>query len=564
MNKFNLTEEPWIPCLMLKNNETKDLSLFEVLSKAHEIKEITDNSPLVVVSLHRLLLAILHRNFGPKNFEEWKTLWKQGSWNAEKLKDYFDNRCKDRFNLFDEERPFYQYPQILKAGGKEADIAPLEILMQEKVAGNNATLFDHSFDESPKGYSPAIAARCLIARQAYSIGFGKNYPFYLSDSSIIRGFTVLAYGDNLFETLALNLVIYRNDKPIPTQEDDDGNIFDKPFWERNELEKASERDSIEIIDKGKKKIIQRPDLPNGYLDYLTWQSRQIKLFREETNVNVCQIQQNFKLNDESLFDPFKCYSAVEKEGWKPRSLLPDKSVWRDSHTLFQQFDNVPSRSGKFYRRPQIFNLLAQVSSAVQNGEIKGQRTYEFGVFGMATEIGKAASVILWKQERLPLPLVFLSDNELQGKLSTIIGFAEDLARILQSSINKLAFEFLPNIAGKDRSEKAKKIAENFPTMPTFWGNLEITFKRIIIHLPEKQDEAICEWFQFVNKTAKKAFDKTADSLSGSAIEQKAIVEAEKKFNIEKHVLLHGTKDGKKSGNSIYRHYLSVEEKEVRL
>ena len=40
MNKFNLIEEPWIPCLMLKNNETKDLSLFEVLSKAHEIKEI--------------------------------------------------------------------------------------------------------------------------------------------------------------------------------------------------------------------------------------------------------------------------------------------------------------------------------------------------------------------------------------------------------------------------------------------------------------------------------------------------------------------------------------------
>jgi CRISPR system Cascade subunit CasA len=240
MNKFNLTEEPWIPCLMLETNETKDLSLFDVFSRAHEIKEITDNSPLVLVSLHRLLLAILHRNFGPKSFDDWKELWRKGCWDAEKLKSYFD-KCKDRFNLFDEERPFYQYPRVLKAGGKEADIVPLELLMQEKVAGNNATLFDHSFDENPKGYSFAISARYLLARQAFSIGFGKNYPFYLSDSSIIRGFTVLTLGKNLFETLALNLIVYRNDKPIPTQEDDEGNILDKPF--------GSETNCIELMKK---------------------------------------------------------------------------------------------------------------------------------------------------------------------------------------------------------------------------------------------------------------------------------------------------------------------------
>ena len=113
MNKFNLTEEPWIPCLMLKDNETKDLSLFEVLSKAHEIKEITDNSPLVVVSLHRLLLAILHRNFGPASFSEWKKLWNQKKWDAEIINRYFDNEAiKSRFNLFDAEKPFYQVAEI--------------------------------------------------------------------------------------------------------------------------------------------------------------------------------------------------------------------------------------------------------------------------------------------------------------------------------------------------------------------------------------------------------------------------------------------------------------------
>jgi hypothetical protein len=54
-------------------------------------------------------------------------------------------------------------------------------------------------------------------------------------------------------------------------------------------------------------------LPYGYLDYLTWQSRQIKLFPEENSVRVCQIQQNFKLNDESLFDPFNVIQPMRKK-----------------------------------------------------------------------------------------------------------------------------------------------------------------------------------------------------------------------------------------------------------
>jgi hypothetical protein len=77
----------------------------------------------------------------------------------------------------------------------------------------------------------------------------------------------------------------------------------------------------------------------------------------------------------------------------------------------------------------------------------------------------------------------------------------------------------------------------------------------MLELPEKQKDAMREWFGFADKTAKESFNQTANSLSGSAIEQKAIVEAEKKFNIDRHILLHGTKDGKKSGNSIYRELL---------
>ena len=72
--EFNLVDEKWIPCLIAGEKSPQEFSLREVLVQAHEISEIFDNSPLVTISLHRLLLAILHRNFGPASFSKWKEL----------------------------------------------------------------------------------------------------------------------------------------------------------------------------------------------------------------------------------------------------------------------------------------------------------------------------------------------------------------------------------------------------------------------------------------------------------------------------------------------------------
>lgn len=521
MNKFDLTKEPWIPCLML-DGTLKEFGLLDTLAKAREIKEISDDSPLVTVSLHRLLLAILHRNFGPQTFEDWKNLWRKGFWDAEKLKSYFEsNSCKNRFNLFDDERPFYQYSQVLKAGGKEADVSPLEILMQERAAGNNATLFDHSFEDKPNSHPAATAARYLIARQAFSIGFGRSYPFYFSDSTMIRGFTYLAYGKNLFETLALNLVVYnRQGKPMPT-EDDDGVCLDKPFWEQEHLLQASERD-----DKG--------TTLKGYLDYLTWQSRRIKLFPNEDykTVSFCQIQQNYKLKAENIFDPFKTYQSNDKEGWKPKGLIPNKSLWRDSHTIFRKTNDATYQAA-------LFKHLANVWKSVDEGEIEGKKNYRLSVFGLATEINKAASILVWAHERLPLPLVYLDNENLLADLQSALNFVEEIAKILNQSVNSLAFYLIPkpateNKGGEEKGskkdwDKAQILARNFQATPMFWSMCEIPFQAFLSDLPENRESAIEKWFKITDESAQTAWRKTADSLNISAREQKAIVEAQSLF-----------------------------------
>src|SRR5208337_2892458 len=107
-----------------------------------------DPSPLVLIALHRLLLAILHRNFGPESLEVWKKLWQRGRWDEKPLSDYF-NRWRHRFDLFDSERPFYQVARM-----EDANKHPVHLLALEASAGNNPTLFDHSFSTTSATFTP--------------------------------------------------------------------------------------------------------------------------------------------------------------------------------------------------------------------------------------------------------------------------------------------------------------------------------------------------------------------------------------------------------------------------
>ncbi len=103
---YNLIHKPWIPCLTLED-EVIELGLLGMLVQAHRLREIADPSPLVVIALHRLALAVLHRLFGPKTYSAWGELWEEGEWPGEPLAAYFEE-WRDRFDLFHPEKPFFQ------------------------------------------------------------------------------------------------------------------------------------------------------------------------------------------------------------------------------------------------------------------------------------------------------------------------------------------------------------------------------------------------------------------------------------------------------------------------
>jgi CRISPR system Cascade subunit CasA len=523
MPEFNLVDQPWIPCLMLETGEARELSLRETLTQAHRVRELFDDSPLVTIALHRFLLAVLHACFrGPRDFDEWKSLWANKRWDETKINQYLDG-WKHRLDLFDAERPFYQVPPMKKENtGKKAakkkeevntapesvEFHPIALLAHEAATGNNATLFDHRFNDAPRVVGPAEAARYLIARQAFSVGGGVSQPFNLSHAPLASGFTVLAQGDDLFETLALNLMAYTNERPLTGRNKP---FDDAPVWEQDPPDEPD--------DKGTR--------PRGYVDYLTWQSRRIYLEPEGEAplVRRCQLQQKLKLSDQPLlFDPFKCYDFERDDkgndkAAKAFNLSPSKAVWRDSHALFQQVKDEK----KGVRRPEVFNHLAMIELARQNGEVEANAAYAFTVYGFATEPGKAANVIHWARERLPLPLSYLTDGALVEVLADALNFAEEMAENLKTAVKTLARLLVGD-------QDAGELARSFGAESLYWSRLETPFKRLLVALPNQNREDEFEWARTVEGTAWAALNQVTAGLSGSARDFKAITAAEAAFS----------------------------------
>lgn len=529
MPSFNLVTEKWIPCLT--DDGATEFSLREVLTQAHTIKELSDDSPLVTVALHRLLLAILHRNFGPASFDEWKELWRNGRWDEVTLNSYFEEQ-KKCFELFDEKRPFYQVQRmtktvVVKKGkekkeetkNEEVDSLPISTLIQEAAAATNATLFDHRMDSFAEAMKASEVARYLIARQGYSISEGSGY----AEAVGADGYTVLIKGKNLFETLVLNLVPYNEEQPIPHQKEK-GSSKDMPVWEQEYPQQADEKGQAQ---------------PLGYLDYLTWQSRKIHLVckDEGTLVSHCQRVKNLKLNTEiEIFDPLKSYEKTDQKGWLARRVNEEKALWRDSHSLLEEAENpTDSRS----KRPEVFNHLAQIASAKKRKEITADPKYAFVIFGMNNKNGKA-SFDLWVREQLPLPLSYLTNPNLITKLRQAIEIAEQVeggspAKGLRAAIKKLS---LALVGDKEWADLAK----SFGTEEMYWSILNAPFKQLMASLAADEvfddDEEVTRygenelprWARFVARQADNALQNAINSLRGTARELKAASLAEAEFN----------------------------------
>lgn len=533
MFTFNLINEKWIPCLMPDGNK-EELSFKDTLIKAPDISEIFDPSPLVTAALYRLLLVVLHRNFGPANEAEWGKLWNNGlgGWETNRLIAYL-GKWHDRFDLFDDKYPFYQcsaMPTVAtdKKRKEKSYSKSVANMVHELATGNNATLFDHTNESIGYAVSPAEAARLLAAFQSFAVGglltfeVGQDPKLFKSadNAPLVKGAVTLARGQNLFQSLMLNLHKYNLADEEPFKMDKD----DAPAWERDENTTAVDRQPI------------------GYLDLLTWQSRRVRLIPEldenrQTIVKQVVIMKGYQFPDGfqlHMKEPMLAFHKLEKpkkgqDPWPAIAIREDRAVWRDSLSLFQSIEEERAR-------PKMLDWLSDLHAY---GVVPQSATYDLSVMGLTTD---RASISLWRHERLPLPLQYLRDENLVEKLREALELTERIGKNLNNSIwNQAKLSIAPDV---DRlSDSQKKDVNNLTASlsPTrhYWAALGTYFSRLVVDLANDKSlngdygmTVLPQWAGEVRKAAGQAFHEATDSLDHTGRWLRAVTIAENQFNLK--------------------------------
>ncbi|MBL8191349.1 MAG: type I-E CRISPR-associated protein Cse1/CasA [Acidobacteria bacterium] len=452
-DKFNLITQPWIPCRMIGGSPSKIeyYGIEQTLIKAHEISEIIGDNPLVTISLHRLLLAVLYRCYGSLSYNgEWQQVWQKGDgqFDAILVKGYLYNECYgvkrinifDRFYLFHNDYSFYQDKNtVAPSEGKNYSA---KLFFHDE---GSALFFEHRVP-AETSLAPAEAARLLIAFQSFDVrGTKTPEPGQkqkgISSSPLLFAAVGLAKGRNLFETLMLNL--YWDDTDFFK---DHQQQKDFPVWEREGEFNAE------------------PRVPVGYLDLLTWQSRRLKLFRRKGEETVSQFvimagekwPGDFKTKDQDSKgdegqprfkreskEPMIAFKKRKETGYQPVNFQAGRMLWRDSQAIFQKVKDQDDGHG------HSMLLLNWLTNLAALGAIENDREIPLDFLGMIT---KDASPLFWRHERLPLPVRYLNNEDLMDELEEALRLAEDAARFLVGSVRRFVLQILlPESLGNNRA-----------------------------------------------------------------------------------------------------------------
>ena len=471
-NKFNLIDEPWIPCVDM-HGRAQEKGLKEVLQEAHKTANINGSTPLETPALIRFLMAVLYCSLGVRDEKKWSEIWENGRFSVDIIDNYL-GKFQEQFDLFGP-RAFYQIP-----GMEMSEKGSVRRLSHELATGHNATLFDHGNDEVPLELDYAAATRALIVNQAFALGFGKassakvdgniiDRP-YLADGMALRGMILWLNGGNLFETLMLNLV------PRGLAQDD------SPPWELTDP-----MFRMDQVSKGERSICES----KGVVDIYTWQPRMVRLLPDaDGKIRQMYFTQGRAKNDAKR-DPMKSYVQSKTEGIYPLALHSSKASWRDLHTLLQ-FGSLRN------------SIVTFVSHLISEGTLSRGQRYKLEIVGMATSPGKAGKFLLWRHDRMSVPAPLIQDAELVGLLSTAVNEAEAMARELQARVRKVIHAFVPPEGNPDPDD-VQKLTESINPTEQFWSGLEKHFNSLVTELPKNPDNAIDQWYRQAEQMAKLSF-----------------------------------------------------------
>jgi CRISPR system Cascade subunit CasA len=324
--EFSLLDDAWIDVID-GAGRPDTVSMSDLFSRAHELKDIDTELPTQRVALLRVILACAHRAFGVDNDDVWESLWNAGHFPAADF-DAYAGAVHHRFELFGQ-TPFFQVADL------RSPKTDLSKMLSHAPPGLRPA-FTRANGAALKVMTPAEAAVWLIHSHAYDVAGihspaagdpevknGKTYGATLGWCGYLL--SVLADGANVFETIMFNLV----PSAIPG---------DVPAWER-------EPDTYAYPDRE----------PTGPLDLLTWQGRRMRLLADGagqvTGVVMCKGTRIYPQNMHRL-EMHSAWRFSKPQSDKAKSTVhmpamvdPSRAAWRLVDQLLLTGENDRPKPG---------------------------------------------------------------------------------------------------------------------------------------------------------------------------------------------------------------------------
>lgn len=325
--EFNLLDEPWIR-VMTEDCIVVERSLMQVLLNSHQYQRLAGELPTQDVALLRLLLAILQTVFyrvDPEGEDDpiedraaairrWQALWNADRFPVQPIRTYLET-WKDRFWLFHPEHPFYQVPAA--AVGTKFKASKLNGELSE--SAHKMRLFPLRDGEEKETLSYAEAARWLVTLIGFDDSASTKKETGTGTGWLGDRVNVYAIGENLFETLMLNLVFLKDGRYVWAE-----NI---PAWEQPTMTTAKKREI---------------PLPDNQAELLTLQSRRLILNREENRVTGFSSTGGDFFGKEGRVNAFSEQMTLWRAGktlknavpqFVPASVDPWRQMWRDFEVI---------------------------------------------------------------------------------------------------------------------------------------------------------------------------------------------------------------------------------------
>lgn len=399
---YSVLTQPVIPVLWQDGHE-EELGIRDVFLHAHELADIRGDSPLERYALLRLLIAMAMDMCQLKYSKDRAKLMRDSRFSEEKFDDYVRECEKDgsRFDLFDAQHPFLQ--SVYDAALDEKAEKPVSNLFAYLPTGNNHVVMDHRMEDAFEA-TPAQAFRGLCATYLFSMAGAQGYPSSVNNTPPVY---VVAIGENLFETLLINMLSER----------ECGNI---PFGYADVPWRAAEA------------VVPKKEYPSvTMLGAMTWMPRRITLKKPvDGYISRIYLQQgkNFKGND-LWKDPHVPYR--KKKDGEYASVKPEmgRALWRDVGTL------IADPNGMQGKQPLALACLQNVSA--QDG-----RFIRLRAIGLVTN---QAAIAQWQEDELNLPRELFDQEDCAGVLRWDVKRVEDAQYILYRSESKL----LPTVLAEE-------------------------------------------------------------------------------------------------------------------